>query len=54
MSKIKCKIKKGDTVEVITGDDSGKRGEVLSVDAIKGRVVVHGVNLVKNTLPKTL
>ncbi len=53
MDKVKYKIKRGDTVEVITGNDSGKRGEVLSVVRDKGRVVVQGVNLVKNTLPKS-
>lgn len=53
MDKVKYRIKKGDTVEVITGDDDGKRGEVLSINRGKGRVVVHGVNMVKNTLPKS-
>ena len=28
---VKFKIKKGDTVELITGDDKGKTGEVLKV-----------------------
>ncbi len=40
------KIKKGDQVEVITGKDKGKRGEVLTVDRKKNRVVVEGVNIV--------
>ena len=40
------KLKKGDTVEVITGKDKGKRGKVRSVvDA--NRVIVSGVNMVK-------
>ncbi len=38
-------IKKNDTVMVITGDDEGKKGKVLSVDAEKNRVVVEGVNM---------
>ncbi len=41
------KIKKGDTVEVISGRDKGKRGEVLRVLPKEGRVVVQGVNVRK-------
>jgi large subunit ribosomal protein L24 len=41
------KIRKGDTVMVIAGDDKGKTGRVLSVDSEKGRVVVEKVNFVK-------
>lgn len=41
------KIRKGDTVQVITGKDRGKRGKVLRVMPKKGRAVVEGVNLVK-------
>lgn len=39
------KIKKGDTVKVITGKDKGKEGKVLSV--LDGRIIVEGVNMVK-------
>lgn len=47
-----CKIKKGDTVKVITGKDKDKEGKVLSVDAKNGKVVVEGVNmLTKHTKP---
>ena len=42
-----AKIKKGDTVVVITGEDKGKRGTVQRVDAKHNRVVVAGVNIVK-------
>ncbi len=41
------KIRKGDTVEVITGEHTGERGEVKRIDAKDGRVVVHNVNMVK-------
>jgi large subunit ribosomal protein L24 len=41
------KIRKGDMVQVIAGDDRGKTGRVLSVDAVKMRVVVEKVNFVK-------
>ena len=44
---MKLKIRKGDTVEVISGraEDKGKHGEVIRVIAEEGRVVVQGVNL---------
>ncbi len=44
---MKVKIRKGDTVEVISGrfEDKGKRGEVIAVFPKKGRVVVQGVNI---------
>jgi large subunit ribosomal protein L24 len=41
------KIRKGDTVMVIAGDDKGKTGRVLSVDETKYRVIVENVNFVK-------
>ena len=41
------KIKKGDTVQIITGNDSGKIGRVIKVFLDRDRVVVEGVNLVK-------
>jgi large subunit ribosomal protein L24 len=41
------KIRKGDTVQVIAGDDKGKTGRVLQVDDVKQRVVVEKINLVK-------
>lgn len=41
------KIRKGDTVEVITGEHKGDRGEVKRIDAKDNRVVVHNVNMVK-------
>jgi large subunit ribosomal protein L24 len=43
----KYKIKKGDFVEVMTGKDKEKRGNVLRVLRDKDRVLVEGVNLVK-------
>lgn len=40
------KIKQGDTVQVIAGDDKGKVGEVLRTLPAKNMVVVEGVNIV--------
>ncbi|MES2711042.1 MAG: 50S ribosomal protein L24 [Pseudomonadota bacterium] len=42
-----AKIRKGDTVEVTTGKDKGKRGEVLRVMTEEGRALVQGRQLVK-------
>ena len=41
------KIRKGDTVQVIAGDDRGKTGRVLAIDWDKQRVLIERVNLVK-------
>jgi large subunit ribosomal protein L24 len=41
------KIKKGDTVIVLTGRDKGRAGEVLKVLPDANRVLVDGVNMVK-------
>ena len=41
------KIKKGDTIQVITGNDTGKTGRVIKVFLKKERVVVEGVNIAK-------
>jgi large subunit ribosomal protein L24 len=50
--KVKLKIKKGDNVSVIAGDDKGKKGRVLSVLVDKNRAIVEGINLVsKHTKP---
>ena len=41
------KIKKGDTVQIISGSESGKSGRVIKVITVKEKVFVEGVNLVK-------
>ena len=41
------KIKKGDRVEVLTGKDRGKRGEVMRAMPGEGKVIVDGVNVAK-------
>jgi len=45
--RLKVKIKKEDTVKIIAGRDRGKTGRVLQVDAVKGKVLVEGMGLVK-------
>lgn len=41
------KIRKGDTVIVLTGKDKGRSGEVVSVRPKEGRAIVSGINMVK-------
>ena len=41
------KIKKGDRVEVLTGKDRGKKGEVMRALPADGKVIVEGVNVSK-------
>lgn len=43
---VKLHIKKGDNVQVISGDSKGKTGTVVSVEAEKNRAVVEGINMV--------
>ena len=46
------KIKKGDTVKVITGKDKDKEGKVVLVDRKNNKVVVEGINMItKHTKP---
>jgi large subunit ribosomal protein L24 len=45
--RLKLKIKKDDTVKVITGKYKGKTGRVLDVIRETGRILVEGVGMVK-------
>lgn len=42
-----AKIKKGDTVIVLTGKDKGRKGEVLRVMPTENRAIVSGINMVQ-------
>ncbi len=49
------KIRRDDTVRIITGKDRGKTGRVLRVDPEKQKVYVEGANIVKRHVkPRTL
>ena len=49
------KIRRDDTVRIITGKDKGKTGRVLRVDPDKHRVYVEGANIIKrHTRPRSL
>ncbi len=45
--RVKVHVTKGDTVQVISGDDKGKRGTVLRVFPKTGRATVDGINMAK-------
>jgi len=53
MSRIKTHVKKGDHVEITTGNHKGKRGTVLLVNAAKGQVVVEGGRPIKKATKPT-
>lgn len=42
-----AKIKKGDTVQIIAGDNKGSTGKVLRVIPSKNRVLIQGLNMAK-------
>ncbi len=42
---VKLKIKRGDSVKVITGSDKGKTGEVLAIDTGKMKIKVQGAKI---------
>lgn len=50
---IKMKIKKGDTVKVISGKDKGKTGMVTLAMPKDRKVVVEGLNIAKRSIRKT-
>lgn len=48
----KLKLKKGDTVRVISGESRGQEGKIIFIDKKKNRVIVEGVNMIsKHTKP---
>src|SRR4051812_32082984 len=53
MSRVKLHVKKGDNVEVISGNFKGSSGKVLEVLPRKQRVLVEGVRLIKKHLRKS-
>jgi large subunit ribosomal protein L24 len=45
--RVPIRLKKDDQVKVIAGRDKNKTGRVLSVDRVKGTVLIEGVSMVK-------
>lgn len=50
--KHSTKLKKDDTVKVISGKERGKQGKIVKVDLSKGRAIVQGLNMVKKAMRK--
>jgi large subunit ribosomal protein L24 len=48
--QIKIKLRKNDTVQVISGRERGKTGRIVRIDRAKGRAVVAGLNMVKKAV----
>ncbi len=49
----KTLLKKDDIVQVLAGKEKGKKGKVLSIDKIRGRVTVEKLNMFKKHLKPT-
>ena len=47
------KLRKGDEVVVISGDDKGSKGKILEVEREKNRILVEGINMSKKHERKT-
>jgi large subunit ribosomal protein L24 len=53
MNRLKLHVRKGDNVEVISGNHRGSSGKVLEVLARKQRVLIEGVRMIKKHLRKS-
>ena len=53
MSRARFHVKKGDNVEVISGNFKGSSGKVLEVIPRKQRVLIEGVRIIKKHLRKS-
>jgi large subunit ribosomal protein L24 len=53
MNRIKLHVRKGDHVEVISGNFKGSSGKVLQVLPRKQRVLIEGVRIIKRHLRKS-
>ena len=52
---VKMKVKKGDTVQILTGKDRGKRGRVIEARPSERRVIVENLNVAKrHTKPRPI
>ncbi len=47
---VKFKLKKGDSVKIIAGDDKGKISKILAVLPKEHKVICEGINLAKKTV----
>ncbi len=47
MSKPKFHVRRGDTVQVISGNHKGATGKILEIKAEKAQVIIEGVRMIK-------
>ncbi|HXL25972.1 MAG TPA: KOW motif-containing protein, partial [Chthoniobacterales bacterium] len=52
MSRLKFHVKKGDDVEVVSGNHRGAAGKILQVLPKKKQVLIEGVRIIKKTVRK--
>ncbi|HEY1581736.1 MAG TPA: 50S ribosomal protein L24 [Chthoniobacterales bacterium] len=53
MNRIKHHVRKGDNVEVVSGNYRGSTGKILQVLPKKNRILIEGVRLIKKHLRKS-
>src|SRR5436190_20071980 len=53
MNRMKCHVRKGDQVEVVSGNFRGSSGRILAVFPGKQRVLVEGVRIIEKHLRKS-
>ncbi|NLL62317.1 MAG: 50S ribosomal protein L24 [Candidatus Atribacteria bacterium] len=53
MSKVMVRLKKGDNVLVISGEDKGKKGKIVKIFPKENRVIIEGMNLLKKHMKPT-
>ena len=53
MNRAKFHVKKGDNVEVISGNFKGSSGKILEVISRKQQVLIEGVRIIKKHLRKS-
>ena len=47
---MKFRLKRDDTVQIISGKDSGKTGKILRIDSANSKVIVQGLNIVRKAV----
>ena len=47
---MKTKLRRDDTVKIVSGKDRGKTGKVLRINTDSGRVIVQGLNMVRKAV----
>ena len=46
-------IKKGNQVQILTGKDKGKKGEIIEIQKSQNRALVKGINMIKKHMKTT-